>query len=67
MNRPIATVKARDGGYASEIEYKDENGIVVGYWAYGNYDPELPYQGGDYPETMEEITFVEGHGNSLGF
>lgn len=29
----------------SEIEYLDRNGKVVGYWAYGYYDPSLPYQG----------------------
>lgn len=28
-----------------EIEYYDEQGVVIGYWAYGSYDPDLPYQG----------------------
>lgn len=39
------TVKSVDVGVASELEYKDELGNVVGYWAYGYYDPSLPYQG----------------------
>lgn len=40
-----ATVKATDGGVASEIEYTGRFGRVVGYWAYGFYDPAFPYQG----------------------
>ena len=32
-------------GTASEIEYTDKRGRVVGYWAYGSFDPTLPYQG----------------------
>jgi hypothetical protein len=28
-----------------EIEYKDKNGKLVGYWAYGSFDPNFPYQG----------------------
>ena len=39
------TVKAVDGGVASEIEYRGRFGWVVGYWAYGHFDPSLPYQG----------------------
>jgi len=38
-------VKAVDGGHASEIEYRGRFGKVVGYWAYGSYDPSLPYKG----------------------
>ena len=29
----------------AEIEYRDEEGNVVGYWAYGSWDPAYPYQG----------------------
>jgi len=29
----------------AEIEYQDEDGKVIGYWAYGRFDPDLPYQG----------------------
>ena len=32
-------------GTVCEIEYTDQHGNVVGYWAYGSYDPSLPYQG----------------------
>jgi len=28
-----------------EIEYKDATGKIVGYWAYGYWEPDLPYQG----------------------
>lgn len=32
----------------SEIEYTGRFGVVVGYWAYGFYDPRLPYIGQDF-------------------
>lgn len=38
-------VLAVDGGVASEIELHDRFGRVVGYWAYGFYDPHFPYRG----------------------
>ena len=28
-----------------EIAYYDRHGVMIGYWAYGSYDPDLPYQG----------------------
>ena len=31
-------------GSACEIEYRGRNGAVIGYWAYGAFDPTLPYQ-----------------------
>lgn len=30
---------------AAEIEYRGRGGRVVGYWAYGSWDPSGPYQG----------------------
>lgn len=30
---------------AAEIEYTGRRGRRVGYWAYGYFDPNLPYQG----------------------
>lgn len=38
-------VKAVDGGVASEIEYRGRGGQLVGYWAYGSFDPAFPYRG----------------------
>jgi hypothetical protein len=29
---------------AAEIEYRDKNGEVVGFWAYGSWDPSYPYR-----------------------
>lgn len=29
----------------AEIEIRDRWGILVGYWAYGGYDPNFPYRG----------------------
>ena len=29
----------------AEVEYRGRHGKVVGYWAYGYFDPNLPYQG----------------------
>lgn len=37
--RPMADV----ADIVSEIAYVDKKGIIVGYWAYGCYDPSLPY------------------------
>lgn len=39
------TVLAVDGGVASEIEFRGRNGKVVGFWAYGSFDPAGPYRG----------------------
>jgi hypothetical protein len=50
--QPIARILSIDGGGPSEIEFIDENGARVGYWAYGSYDPAYPYQGG-IPEQSE--------------
>ena len=36
-------VKDTIGGAVSEMAALDENGKVVGYWAYGSWDPSLPY------------------------
>ena len=41
--RPVAFVE----GYEAEYEVLDRNKKVVGYWAYGHYDPRLPYRGQD--------------------
>lgn len=32
-------------GYPCEIAYYDIDGILIGYYAYGAYDPDLPYKG----------------------
>jgi hypothetical protein len=29
----------------AEIEYRDENGVLVGFWAYGEWHPDYPFQG----------------------
>ena len=47
----IITSKVKDmaGDHVvAEIEYYDENGVTIGYWAYGYFDPSLPYQGGGF-------------------
>lgn len=38
-------VRSVDGGVASEVEFVDEEGQMVGYWAYGHFNPSLPYHG----------------------
>lgn len=40
-----ATIKAVDGGTPSEIAYMDRWGRLVGYQAYGHFDPAMPYRG----------------------
>jgi hypothetical protein len=40
------TIKDTINGIPCEIEYRSKlTGNVVGYWAYGYYDPNLPYNG----------------------
>ena len=29
----------------AELEYTNEEGRVIGYWAYGRWEPGRPYQG----------------------
>ena len=38
-------VRAIDCGVPSEIEFTGRFGKVIGYWAYGYYDLNYPYQG----------------------
>lgn len=32
-------------GTPAEIEYRDSKGRIVGFWAYGDFDPDYPFQG----------------------
>jgi hypothetical protein len=34
-----------DGGVASKIAYIGRKGKIVGYWAYGSFDPNFPFKG----------------------
>jgi hypothetical protein len=38
-------IKSYDNGHVSEIAYYDRKGKMVGYWAYGHFEPYMPYQG----------------------
>lgn len=40
-----AEVRDSIEGIICEIAYIDRFGRVVGYWAHGYYEPDLPYQG----------------------
>lgn len=48
-------IKAIDGGCVSEIEFLGPDGNIIGYWAYGYYDPQYPYQGNE--SIMDEEVF----------
>lgn len=39
-----------DGWCVTEVAYLDRNGRVVGYWAYGCFDPSMPFHG--QPHTI---------------
>lgn len=39
----IMEIRSIDGGVVSEIAYLDRDNKLVGYWAYGHFDPHLPY------------------------
>lgn len=45
FGRLTSVTMAVDGGQVSEEKIIGRFGRVVGYWAYGYYDPSLPYQG----------------------
>ena len=32
-------------GIACEIAYHGGDGTIIGYWAYGSFDPSYPYRG----------------------
>lgn len=38
-------VVSRDNGVDSEIQYMDNLGRIVGWYSYGSFDPDMPYQG----------------------
>ena len=40
-------VKSVDGGCVSEYACYGRRGELVGYWAYGGFDPSFPYRGQD--------------------
>ena len=52
---PTAHYKDRIEGVVSEVEYRDENGVVVGYWAFGSFDPNLPYCPKDTDVTWTDV------------
>ena len=39
-----ADVRSIDGGAVSEVAYIGRFGRIVGYWAYGHFDPAMPYR-----------------------
>lgn len=39
-----AETRSVDGGVVSEIAYIGRGGKIVGYWAYGSFDPAMPYR-----------------------
>lgn len=40
------SVKATAGDHVvAEVEYRGRGGKIVGYWAYGYWDPRFPYKG----------------------
>lgn len=45
FGRVTEKVMSVDGGVVSEVAYVDRNGKIVGYWAYGSFDPSFPYKG----------------------
>ena len=38
-------VKDRINGVVAEEAFYDQHGEIIGYWAYGYFDPNLPYKG----------------------
>ncbi len=38
-------IKSIDGGVVSERAYYGRGGVMIGYYAYGYWDPAMPYKG----------------------
>lgn len=38
-------IKATEQGHVAEEAFYDADGNMIGYWAYGHYDPAYPFQG----------------------
>ena len=45
FGRITSKVEERLEGVVSQECFYGRNGKVIGFWAYGNYDPNLPYKG----------------------
>lgn len=43
------TIKDTVDGHPCEIAYYSESGEMIGFWAYGHYEPESVYQGQKMP------------------
>lgn len=44
FGRVTSEVKAYVQHVPAEIAYYDRHGAMVGYWAYGYFDPSFPYK-----------------------
>lgn len=42
-----SVVKDKINDIPCEIAYYDRNGRMIGYWAYGYFDPNMPYKPGE--------------------
>lgn len=45
FGKVTSEVKDTINGIICEEEFYDRNGEIIGYWAYGYFDPSLPYKG----------------------
>jgi hypothetical protein len=45
IGKPSPVVTGQIEGHACEVEYYGRFGLQVGFWAYGSFDPQYPYQG----------------------
>ena len=44
FGRVKEVVKESIDGIAAEVAFYNSKGKLIGYWAYGYYDPRLPFQ-----------------------
>lgn len=60
----VSSYETLDYGTVCEMEYiRTDTGAPVGYWAYGQWDPGMPYQGEDlfFCETCGGCGEVHSH------
>ena len=53
------TIGTAGDNVPAEIEYYGRSGKVIGFWAYGYFDPKYPYQGG-YDDNINSSTMGIG-------
>lgn len=60
MSEPEPVIVDRIDNTPCEIKYVNESGKTVGYWEYGHWCPDYPYQGDmkEYQSNLEKYPWL---------